>query len=344
MANTIILPCFFDAHVHLRNGPMMQHVLRYTMRHARYALVMPNIKPRAVLNVDDVIRYRDEIRRARDAINADSRFEPLMSIEIRDNTTPQMIRDARLAGAVAGKVYPIGVTTNSENGLRDLWSAAMQDTLSAMHDEGMLLLLHGEYDRENLDVLYREREFLPDLIRLAEKQSDLKIVLEHVSSRKGVETVSELGPNVAATITLHHLMLTQNDVIGNGIRPHHGCNPMPKLFDDRDALVHAFTSESPKFFLGSDSAPHLQINKECAVGACGVFSAPVLAQCLAMLFADNKYRTEFRNFVSRFGTDFYGLPPIEETFELVEEETFVPEKIEGIVPFLAGKELAYRYA
>ncbi len=344
MANIITLKRFFDAHLHLRNGAMLRAVLRHTMRHARYALVMPNTKPQPVLSVDDIIRYRDEIRRARDAINADSCFEPLMSIEIRDNTTPQMIRDARLAGAVAGKIYPVGVTTNSEDGLRDLWSPSMHDTLCAMRDEGMLLLLHGEYDRKNVDVLYREREFLPDLVRLAEMFPDLRIVLEHVSSRKGVATVGALGPNVAATITLHHLLLTQNDVIGNGIRPHHGCNPMPKLFDDREALFLALASESPKFFLGSDSAPHSQEKKECAVGACGVFSAPVLAQRLAMFFNAIGQATTLPNFASRFGTNFYGLPPIEETFDLLEEETLVPDKLDGVVPFLAGTKLAYRYA
>jgi len=344
MINTVTLLYFFDAHLHLRIGHMLHSVLRYTMKHARYALIMPNTKPRAVLTADDVIRYRDEIRRARDAINADSRFEPLMSIEIRDNTTPQMVRDARLAGAVAGKIYPVGVTTNSEDGMRDLWSVAMHDTLSALRDEGMLLLLHGEYDRKNVDVLYREREFLPDLIRLAEGYPGLRIVLEHVSSRQGVETVKALGPNVAATITLHHLLLTQNDVIGNGIRPHHGCNPMPKLFDDREALFLALASENPKFFLGSDSAPHSQEKKECAVGACGVFSAPVLAQRLAMLFTSVGQQTTLRNFASRFGTNFYGLPPIKETFDLFEEETLVPDKLGEVVPFLAGTKLAYRYA
>lgn len=331
-----------DMHCHFRVGSLLKEVLPHTARYASRGIAMPNTRPCAILTGEDVIRYRDEIRRALDEMSQRYPFEPLMTIEVRDGTTPQMIKEAYRAGAVAGKVYPLGVTTNSDEGLRDFNSGKISETFRAMQDVGMRLLLHGELDRERVLVTKREEIFLPTLLMLAEKFPDLRIVLEHVSTQAAVDGVLRLGKNVAATITAHHLCLTLNDVIGYGIQPHHGCMPMPKDFDDRDALIAAATSGNPKFLLGSDTAAHLRENKECAKGACGVFSAPVLPQVLAEVFEEAGCLNRLEDFTSRFGAEFYGLPLNDGTISLVKSRWVVPEQIGGIVPFRAGTELQWQ--
>lgn len=330
-----------DMHCHFRIGTILAGVLPFTARYAGRGLAMPNTRPRAILTGDDIIWYRDEIQRVLDGMLNRYPFKPLMTIEIRDNTTPEMITKARRAGAVAGKAYPLGVTTNSDEGLRDFESVGISETFRAMQDVGMLLLIHGELDLERTLVTKREEVFLPTLIKLAEKLPNLKIVLEHVSMEVAVNRVKQLGGNVAATITAHHLCLTLNDVIGYGIQPHHGCMPMPKDFDDRDALIEAATSGNSKFFLGSDTAPHPREKKECAKGACGVYTAPVLPQLLAEIFEKRGALDKLEDFTSRFGAEFYGLPLNEETITLVEKPMIVPLSIGGIVPFMAGREILW---
>jgi dihydroorotase len=329
-----------DLHCHFRTGELLWKVLYYTTRCCKRGLAMPNTRPRAILSGEDVTWYYGEIMRVLEAIERPD-FEPLMTIEIRDNTTPQMIRDAKKAGAVAGKVYPLGVTTNSDEGLRDFYRMEIFETFRAMQDEGMLLLLHGELDAPRTLVTKREETFLPTLEYLANIFPHLKIVLEHVSSAEGVKKVAELGPNVAATVTAHHLCLTLNDVIGHGVQPHHACMPTPKDFFDRDMLRGAAVSGSPKFFLGSDTAPHPKEKKECAKGACGVFSAPVLAEVLAEVFHEEGRLDKLEDFTSRFGAEFYGLPLNDGTITLEREEWTVPEIIGGVVPFRAGTKLPW---
>jgi dihydroorotase len=308
-----------DMHCHFRTGWLLKQVLPFTMQYANRGIAMPNTRPRAILTGDDVVWYRDEIMGALDEMPDQYPFKPLMTIEIRDNTTPKMIKEAFDAGAVAGKVYPLGVTTNSNEGLRDFDNEKISETFQSMQDLGMLLLIHGELDRERTLVIKREEIFLPILFKLVEKFPNLKIVLEHVSTRVAVESVQQLGENVAATITAHHLCLTLNDVIGYGIQPHHGCMPIPKDFDDRDALIAAATSGDPKFFLGSDTAPHPREKKECAKGACGVYSAPVLPQVLAEVFEEANCLDRLEDFTSRFGAKFYGLPLNEGTITLIKK-------------------------
>lgn len=303
---------------------------------------MPNTRPRAILTGDDIVWYRDEIKSVLDEMPNRCPFEPLMTVEIRDNTTPQMIAEAHRVGAVAGKVYPLGVTTNSDEGLRDFDSERISETFRAMQDVGMLLLIHGELDRERTLVTKREEIFLPTLWKLAEKFPNLKIVLEHVSTRAAVESVQQLGENVAATITAHHLCLTLNDVVGYGIQPHHGCMPMPKDFDDRDALIAAATSSDPKFFLGSDTAPHPREKKECMKGACGVYAAPVLPQVLTEVFENAGCIDRLEDFTSRFGAEFYSLPLNQGSVVLTKTEWEVPEQIGSVVPFRAGTKLQWQ--
>lgn len=345
-----IIPCeritmrrLDDLHCHFRLNPLLAEVLPFTARYAGRAIAMPNTRPRAILTGDDILWYRDEICRVLENLSDQRQhFKPLMTIEIRDNTTPGMIEQARRAGAVAGKVYPLGVTTNSDEGLREFFSERTFETFRAMQRLGMLLLIHGELDLERTLVTKREGAFLPTLLKLAEKFPDLRIVLEHVSSEEAIRMVERLGNNVAATITAHHLCLTLNDVIGYGIQPHHGCMPTPKDFPDRDALIKAATSGNPKFFLGSDTAPHAREKKECARGACGVYTAPVLPQLLAEIFelAGKLDRLEY--FTSRFGAEFYRLPLNTGDITLIREEWTVPEQIGSVVPFRAGAKLQWQ--
>lgn len=339
--NKITLRQFDDMHCHFRLDEILKSVLPFTARYCGRAIAMPNTRPRAILMKDDVIWYQDMIKSVLDDIMCSS-FEPLMTIEIRDNTTPQMVIDAHKAGAIAGKVYPLGVTTNSEEGLRSFQSKNITETFYAMQDIGMLLLIHGELDQERTLVTKREEVFLPTLFMLAEKFLSLKIVLEHVSTRKAVGDVLQLGKNIAATITAHHLCLTLNDVVGYGIQPHNGCMPMPKDFDDRDALIAAAISGNAKFFLGSDTAPHLREKKECAKGACGVYTAPVLPEVLAEVFEQAKSLDHLENFTSRFGAEFYGLPLNKGNISLVKKEWTVPKEINGIVPFRADTKLQWQ--
>ena len=344
MNDRIILRRLDDMHCHFRVGTLLKEVLPFTAQYASRGIAMPNTRPRTILTGEDVVWYRDEIRRALEEMPHRHPFEPLMTIEIRDRTTPKMIAEARRAGAVAGKVYPRGVTTNSDEGLRDFESESISETFRKMQDVGMLLLIHGEIDRERTLVTKREEVFLPTFLELAEKFPNLKIVLEHVSTKVAVESVRQLGKNVAATITAHHLCLTLNDVVGYGIQPHNGCMPMPKDFDARDTLVAAATSGDPKFFLGSDTAPHPREKKECAKGACGVYTAPVLPQVLVEVFEKSGCLDRVEDFTSRFGAEFYGLPLNDGTISLIKSEWVVPEQIGSVVPFRAGAKLQWQLA
>lgn len=342
MQDEITLRRFNDMHCHFRTGSLLNEILPFTAQYAGRAVAMPNTRPRAILTANDILWYRDEIKWAFDKTPNRFSFEPLMTLEIRDNTTPRMIIEAKRVGAVAGKVYPLGVTTNSDEGLRDFFNEKISKTFETMQDIGMLLLLHGESNKERILVTKREKVFLPTLLTLAKKFPNLKIVLEHVSTKTAVETIKELGNNIAATITAHHLCLTLNDVVGDGIQPHNCCMPIPKDFDDRDTLVKAATSGNTKFFLGSDSAPHPLEKKECDKGACGVYSAPVLPQLLTEIFEKTEHLDRLENFTSRFGANFYGLPLNEGNITLIKKEWIVPWQIGSVVPFLAGTKLQWQ--
>lgn len=344
----VVLRRLYDMHVHLRTGYLLSEVLLFTAKYCAFAVAMPNTRPRAILTGEDVVWYQDEIKKVIDWMHGLPQqckktppfFQPLMTIEIRDTTTPKMIEDAKKAGAIAGKIYPLGVTTNSDEGLRNFFCDGVSDVFKAMKDVGMLLLLHGELDSPRTLFTKREASFLSIILpKLVERNPELKIVLEHVSTKKGVEAVKQFSKNVAATITAHHPLLTLNDA---RLQPHNICNPTPNDFDDRDALVEAMTSGNPKFFLGSDSAPHPREKKEGRDIACGNFTAPILPQILTGIFeqAGKLGRTE--DFTSRFPAEFYGLPLVEETITLKKQEWTVPEQFGYIVSFLAGKKLHWQ--
>ena len=338
----LVLPQLDDMHCHFRSGQLLDLVLPFTAKYAGRGVAMPNIKSRPIRTADDVVWYHDEIERVLDKQPVRPDFTPLMTIEVNDETTPAIISAARRAGAVAGKVYPRGVTTNSDEGLTSFSTTNALRNFAAMQDVGMLLLIHGEFDRKRLLVTNREYAFLPTLAVLAFAFPALKIVLEHVSTKAGVQMVKALPKNVAATITVHHLMLTLNDVIGDGVRPHNACMPTPKDFDDRRALRLAAMSGNPKFFPGSDTAPHRQDEKECEKGKCGVFSAPVLPSALVEVFEDEGALDRLPDFVARFGAQFYGLPRNTGTIRLVREEWTVPAIYGNVVPFLAKRKMRWK--
>ena len=239
-------------------------------------------------------------------------------------------------------MYPLGVTTNSNEGLRNFFSKESLETFEAMQFLGMPLLIHGELDLPRTLVTKREEVFLPTFLRLADRFPKLKMVLEHITTKAAVATIRHLGPNINATITAHHLCTTLNDVVGDGIRPHNMCMPIPKDFEDRDALISAVISGNPKFFLGSDTAPHPREKKECARGACGVFSAPILPELLAEIFEKANGLSYLEEFACDFGAEFYGLKPATEKITLIKEAWTVPEIYGNVVPFMAGEALQWK--
>jgi dihydroorotase len=256
------------------------------------------------------------------------------------STTPATIRDAAAAGVVAAKLYPEGVTTNSGDGVRDV--LALGEVFAAMSDAGLVLCLHGE--SPDAFCLDREERFLAEVLPgLARSFPDLRIVLEHVSTAAAVDWVRRHdGGNVAATVTVHHLLLTLDDVVGGLLAPHHFCKPVAKRPDDRAAIVAAAVGGDPRFFLGTDSAPHPRAAKESAHGCAGVFTAPVALPLLATVFESQGALGALEGFCSAHGAAFYGLPPNPGTVRLVREAWDVPAEIDGIVPFRAGATLPWR--
>ena len=328
-----------DMHCHLRTGLVMRAVTDFTAEQFKRAVVMPNTTP-PILVAEDVEEYRWHINSCRLG-----GFEPLMTIQITGETSPRIIAEAKKAGAIAGKVYPQGVTTNSQNGVSNF--KAIYPALEKMQELGMPVLFHGEDPWEKAICLHREKMFLPTLYDIATDFPKLKIVLEHITTEDAFRMVTMLD-NVAATITAHHLVLTLDDIVGGMIQPHNFCKPIAKFPEDREALLRAATSGSPKFFFGSDSAPHVRDDKECSQGCAGVFSAPVALALLAQIFEERNALDKMENFVSRFGADFYGLPQNTQTIGLSKETWTVPEfysvrnGLDDIVPFMAGRQLPWR--
>jgi dihydroorotase len=323
-----------DMHVHLRQGDMLRNVLRHTAMQCERALVMPNTIP-PILSAEDVANYRQSIV---DALDGESGFTPLMTFKVAPKTAVSEIRALKAIGAIAGKLYPEGVTTNSEGGVTDF--SALYPVYAAMQDEGLVLCLHGEMP--GVFSLDRESSFLETLKTIARDFPRLKIVLEHATTADAVECVLGLPENVAASLTVHHLYLTLDDVIGDKLNPHVFCKPIAKRPEDRDALVKAAMSGNAKFFLGSDSAPHLVAAKECACGAAGVYTAPVLIPALCELFEKNGKLDRLQAFTSEFAAKFYGLPLNQHSIIVRQETWTVPEQYNDVKPFLAGSQLNWK--
>ena len=323
-----------DFHVHFRQGMMLKGVVNHTASQFKRAMVMPNTEP-PIRNGEDVKRYHQEIL---DGIDPQYQgFEPLMTFKITPATTVEDVKS--VAGlVVAGKLYPDGVTTNSHGGVTDF--QAIYPVFEAMQEHGIVLSLHGEKPGEF--CLDREERFLATLVQLVQDFPSLKIVLEHASTKAAIDLVEKLPDTVAATITLHHLQLTLDDVVGTLNHPHYFCKPIPKRYEDRDALLRAAFSGNPKFFFGSDSAPHLKERKECSEGCAGVFTAPVTMSSLLTLFMEHEQLDRLEDFVSVFGAKFYGVGLNEEKIQLVQEDWKVPDGYSGIVPYKAGETLSWK--
>lgn len=294
---------------------------------------MPNTVP-PIANPEDVRCYRGEIEEATSGMS----FQPLMTFKLLNATPADSVAALARSGAVAGKLYPQGVTTHSEDGVTDL--KAIYPVLEAMQGEGLVLSIHGE--KPNAFCLDREIQFLEQLDGVVNDFPKLKISLEHITTAAAVEFILQAPGNVAATITVHHLRLTLDDVIGDSIQPHHFCKPIPKRPTDLRALQRAATGGSPKFFLGTDSAPHRIDQKECASGCAGVFSAPVMMAALSETFDQLDALGQMEDFTSRFGAEFYGLSLNSGRLELVNESWLVPEKLGSFVPFCTGQELSWK--
>ncbi len=325
-----------DFHLHVRQGALLTAVVPETARVFSRALVMPNTIP-PVATAEDVERYREEIISAAGT----DRFDPLLAFKISlrsgEAWNVDKLRSAAAIGLVAGKYYPQGATTNAEDGVRD--SRELYPLFDMMQSAGSVLAIHGE--DPDAFCLDREAQFLPQVSRIAADFPRLRIVLEHVSSRAAVDAVNGLPKRVAATITLHHLLLTLDDLIGGLIAPHNFCKPIVKTREDRDALRDAVFSGNPKFFFGSDSAPHPREAKESAHGSAGVYSAPVALPALAELFLTAGRINRLEEFVAGFGADFYELPRNTEQVTLISRKWNVPGQIAGVVPFLSGTGLGW---
>ncbi|MHB8237454.1 MAG: dihydroorotase [Acidithiobacillus ferrivorans] len=330
-----------DWHLHLRDGAMMAAALPDTARRFARAIVMPNLQP-PITTVDLAQAYRERILAA---LPEDMHFEPLMTLYLTDNMPVSEIAKAKNSGFVrAVKYYPTGATTHSEHGVTDLKRA--YSVLAAMEKQDLPLLLHGEVTDPTVDVFDREAVFIDrHLIPLTRDFPGLRMVLEHITTRAAVDFVRQAPDNVAATITAHHLLLNRNALFEGGLRPHYYCLPLLKRETQRAALVVAATSGNPKFFLGTDSAPHPRHAKESACGCAGIYSAHAAMELYAEIFERAGALDRLEAFASFHGPDFYRLPRNRDTLTLEQRIWTVPEELhfgqDTVVPLRAGKTMAW---
>jgi dihydroorotase len=343
MTDTLTITRPDDWHIHFRDGAAMQSVLPDTARAFGRAIAMPNLKP-PVVSVADAAAYRARLL----AAAVGTSFEPLMTLYLTDHTQPDEIRRARASGFVhAVKYYPAGATTNADAGVTELTQA--YQAIAAMEEVGMPLLLHGEVVDSEVDVFDREAVFIErHLTRLLRDFPKLKIVLEHITTRQAAEFVAAAPANVAATVTVHHLLYNRNAMFRGGIRPHMYCLPVLKREHHRQALVAAAISGNPKFFLGTDSAPHALGAKETACGCAGIYSAHAAIELYAEAFEDAGALDKLEAFASFYGADFYGLPRHTDTITLRRESWEAPARLklgdETLVPLRAGEAIRWRVA
>ena len=337
---TLTLPD--DWHLHLRDGEHMRAVLPHTAERFGRAIVMPNLRP-PVTTTEMALAYRDRVLAA---LPRGSRFEPLMTLYLTDNTRPEEIGRARASGVVhAVKYYPAGATTNSDSGVTDL--SRCSPVFEAMAEHRMPLLVHGEVTDPAVDIFDRERVFLERVLEpLAARFPSLRIVVEHITTREAAAFVRAAPANVAATITAHHLLLNRNALFVGGVRPHHYCLPVIKRETHREALVEAAVSGDPKFFLGTDSAPHARHTKETTCGCAGIYTAHAGIELYAEAFEAAGALDRLENFASRYGAEFYGLPVNTARITLEKAELAVPEEYrfgtDALVPFRAGEGVRWR--
>jgi dihydroorotase len=327
-----------DWHVHLRDGDMLRKVAPYTARQFARAIVMPNLVP-PIATAEAAKAYRQRIVAA-----AGQDFTPLMTCYLTDHADPDEIERGFEEGAwLAAKLYPANATTNSASGVTDVGN--IYPALDRMQALNMVLCVHGEVTDRSVDVFDREAVFIERVLRkLVEAFPRLKIVFEHITTAEAAEFVASAGPNIAATVTPQHLILNRNAIFAGGLRPHAYCLPVAKREKHRLAVRKAATSGSPKFFLGTDSAPHAREAKESGCGCAGIFTAPFAIESYATVFEADGALDKFEAFASINGANFYGLPLNDGPVTIERTETRVPELVDGLVPFHAGETLPWRLA
>ena len=333
-----------DWHVHLRDGAMLTDVVNYTARQFARAIVMPNLTP-PVKTVAAGIAYRQRIL---DAVDPSLNFTPLMVCYLTDTIDANEVARGHAEGVfTACKLYPANATTNSSHGVTDIKN--IYPVLEAMQRIGMPLLVHGEVTHQDVDIFDREAVFIDDVLQDVIKDfPDLKIVFEHITTAEATAFVTAAGPNIAATITPHHLEFNRNAIFQGGIRPHYYCLPIAKREKHRLALRKAAVSGSPKFFLGTDTAPHTIEAKQSACGCAGLFNAPYALEAYAKVFDEENALDRLEGFASEFGPRFYGLPLNEGKVTLTRKEVSVPDTLDvmdtQIVPFHSGGTLPWTFS
>jgi len=331
-----------DWHLHLRDGDLMRSVVGATARIFGRAVVMPNLQP-PVTTVDAAAAYRERIAAA---LPKGSRFAPLLTLYLTDRTSAQEVTRAKRSGFIVGaKYYPAGATTHSDSGVTDI--ARAYPALEAMQREGLPLLVHGEVTDPDVDIFDREGAFVDRVLsRVVRDFPSLRVVLEHVTTTEAVDFIVAAPAHIGATITPQHLLWSRNVLLAGGIRPHLYCMPVLKREKHRRALLRAATGGNPKFFLGTDSAPHAQRTKETACGCAGCYSAHAALELYAEAFEAAGALDRLEAFASFHGADFYGLPRNRETITLTREEWTVPAAYafgaEQVVPLRAGETVRWR--
>ena len=333
-----------DWHLHLRDGEALRAVLPHTARQFARAIVMPNLKP-PVTTTALALDYRRRILDALPKEGQGADFEPLMTLYLTDRTPPDEIRRAREAGMVALKLYPAGATTNSDAGVTDI--RRTYATLEAMQREGLLLLVHGEVTDAEIDLFDREAVFIERVLQpLRRDFPGLKIVFEHITTREAAQYVAAADARLAATITAHHLLFNRNAIFQGGLRPHYYCLPVLKREEHRRALVAAATSGSPKFFLGTDSAPHAAVLKEHAAACAGCYTALSALELYAAAFEAAGALDKLEGFASFHGADFYGLPRNRGRVTLQRQPWTLPETVpfgaQTLKPLCGGETLDWQ--
>jgi dihydroorotase len=331
-----------DWHLHLRDGAALKDVVRFTAERFGRAIVMPNLKP-PITTAAMAQAYRQRIL---SALPANSRFEPLLTLYLTDTTSVAEIDRAHASGIIHGvKLYPAGATTHSDSGVTNI--TKLYAVLERMQEIGMRLLVHGESPQADVDVFDRETHFIDTVLApLLERFTKLPVVLEHITTERAVEYVSGARTGIAATITPQHLLHNRNAIFQGGIRPHYFCWPILKRERDRRALLQAATGGNPRFFLGTDSAPHERASKENACGCAGMFTAHAAIELYAEAFESAGRLDRLQSFASHFGADYYGLPRHDDTITLVKETWVAPQTLAfaggTLVPYRAGETISWR--
>jgi dihydroorotase len=331
-----------DWHLHLRDGDALRSVLPFTAERFARAIVMPNLKP-AVTTTAQALAYRQRIL---EALPAGMKFEPLMTLYLTDRTEPAEVDRAKASGYIHGfKLYPAGATTHSDAGVTDI--RKIDAVLTRMSELGMILQVHGEVTDQQVDVFDREARFIDSVLApTVERFGRLKIVFEHITTSAAADFVLRARDGVAATITPQHLLMNRNALFTGGIRPHHYCLPVLKTEPDRRALLDVVASGNPRFFLGTDSAPHARHTKETTCGCAGIFSSHAGIELYAEAFAAIGALPKLEGFASEYGADFYGLPRNTERITLLAEAWEVPAQYPfgsaDLVPLRAGERIAWR--